>query len=415
MATNEWLLLRIPPQDDAPLTWVALDAAGQLLAPPADVQDPQLQAMAVGRRVALLVPGSDVAYFNVQLPAGNDARLLQLAPFALEDQVSEDLEELHFAIGSRDAASGMVPVAVVNRERMAGWQARAAALQLSPAAVYVESELAPTLPGHVTMTVCEEQLVLRQEDGLPLLMPASDPLFALGMLLGEEADPAAVHLAVYACAQEWPRHSESIEALRGQVASLNVQLDAGGPLALYARNIGAARPMNLLQGAFRPSAASQNTWERWRAVAIAMLVLVVLQISGSWWQLHRVRAEAAQLDKSMATLFTTVFPGQSPGADPYGQFQRRLAEVAGGSAQQGEFLPMLAAIAAAQQNVPMTRLESLGFKPGALQLRLSAPDSSTLEQFSQALRAGGYLVEILSGQSQGQNYSGQLTVKVQGS
>ncbi|HTQ35704.1 MAG TPA: type II secretion system protein GspL [Steroidobacteraceae bacterium] len=410
MATTEWLLLRLPAQeDDAPLHWAAADESGKLLSAPADEHD--LAAMAAGRRVALLAPAADVSRFEVQLPAANEARLLQLAPFALEDLVSEDLEQLHFAVGVRDSASGLVPVAVVNRQRMAHWLARATALRLQPAAVFAESDLAPVMPGHVTMVLVDDQLLLRREGAPPLLMPADDPALALEMLLGDAAEVAGANLMIHAAPDEWARHAGPLELLRERVASFNVQLDAGGLLALYARSLGEARPINLLQGAFRPAQSRAAGWERWRGAALMLLALVVLHVGASWWQLHRLHGESAELDQSMAQLYARVFPGQRPGPDPHAQFVRRNNEINAGTAQKGEFLPLLAALAAAQQNAPATRLESLTFKPGMLQLQASAPTADGLEQFSEALRAGGYAVQILSGQSQGERYAGQISVK----
>lgn len=414
MANSEWLLLRLAAQDDAPLSWAAVDESGRLLATPADEHDPQLAGMAAGRRVALLVPAGDVSHLEVQLPAGNEARLLQLVPFALEDQLSEDIEDLHFAVGTRNAVSGLVPAAVVNRERMAQWMARMSGLQLVPARVISESELVPVLPGHVTMVAGDDQLLLRREGSAPLLMPAADPAFALEMLLGSGEELASVNLAVYASADEWPRYAAAIEALRARVASLNVQLESGGLLAMYARQLPQSKTINLLQGAFRPDQSRGAGLERWRGVAAALLALVLLDAAGSWWQARGLQAESAQLEKSMANLFSSVFPGQQPAADPRRQFERRLAQIAGGATEKGELLPMLAALAAAQQNTPVAKLESINFRSGSMQLRVGAPDASTLEQFSQSLRAGGYNVEIQSGQSQGESYSGQIAVKVQG-
>jgi type II secretion system protein L len=219
---------------------------------------------------------------------------------------------------------------------------------------------------------------------------------------------------VYASADEWPRYAAAIEALRARVASCNVQLESGGLLALYARQLSQSKSINLLQGAFRPDQSRGGGFERWRGVAAALVALVLLDAAGSWWQTHGLKAESEQLDKSMANLFSSVFPGQQPATDPRRQFERRLAQIAGGATERGELLPMLAALAAAQQNTPVAKLESINFRSGSMNLRVGAPDASTLEQFSQSLRAGGYKVEILSGQSQGDTYSGQIAVKVQG-
>jgi general secretion pathway protein L len=411
MATTEWLLLRVPALDDAPLSWAAADSSGQLLALPADEHDASLRGMAAGRRIALLVPAGDVSLFQVQLPAGNEARLAQLAPYALEDLVSEDLEQLHFAVGRRDADSGLTTVAVAQRARMEHWLARVAALQLRPATLISESELAPALPGHVTMLLADDQLLLRRDGAAPMLLPAADPLLAMEILLGADADLASVNLSIYASAEQWPAHETIIEALRERVGSYKVQLESGGLLALYARSIVEAQPVNLLQGAYKPMQSQLGGWARWRAVAMALAALLLVHLTASWFELHRLRSESARLNQSIAKIYSTVFPGQRPGQQPRRQFEQRLAQLSGGGIQQGELLPLLAALAAAKQNVPIAKLESLTFKTGSLQLRLRTPDAEALELFSQALRAGGYGVETLSGTPQGDQYVGQLEVK----
>jgi type II secretion system protein L len=242
-------------------------------------------------------------------------------------------------------------------------------------------------------------------------LPAADPLLALEMLLGSGSELAGVNLAVYASPEDWPVHGPAIESLRDRVASLTVQLESGGLLGLYARGLVEAQPINLLQGAFKPNQPQHGGWPRWRGVAAALLALFVLHVAASLLELHLLHKQTAVVDQSIAGVYAAAFPGQRPGAEPRREFERRLAQISGGAIQQGELLPLLAAVAAAEQNVPVAKLESFSFKTGAMQLRLNTPDAQALESFSQALRNGGYGVEIVSGQPQGERYSGQLEVK----
>jgi general secretion pathway protein L len=195
---TEWLLLRVARQPGDPWTWAVVDAAGQLLAPPAEASMASLQGAAAGRRTALLLPGADVALFTATLPAGNEARLLPLVPFALEDQVSQDIELLHFSIGPRDPLTGNTAVAVIERALLDQWLARAAALGVVPQAAYADSEMVPVFPGQVTAVVVEDQLVLRSDDVRTAVLPAADPLLALEMFLAPGTELSTVSLAVYA-------------------------------------------------------------------------------------------------------------------------------------------------------------------------------------------------------------------------
>lgn len=414
MATNDWLLLRLPAHDDAPLSWAAADGNGQLISLPSADTGAGLHTLSTGRRVALVVPGEAVSQFQVALPAGNEARLLALAPFALEDQVSEDVELLHFAVGSRDPGTGLVPVAVVDKASMDHWLARAASLQLLPRAMFAESDLAPVLPGHVTLVITGDQLLLRHDSDRPLLLPAADPKLALEMLLGSSTSLATVNLVVHASPEDWERHAAAIDPLRDVVATFKVQLGSGGLLALYAQGLAQSTPINLLQGDYRPQRTRNSSWRQWREVAMLAAALAVLHVGASLWELRQLRKASAELDQRIATVFEAIYPGQTPGSNPRRLLEQRLASLAGQSGQSGELMVMLAAVAAARQNVPVAQVRALTFDTGSLRLRLGAPDAATLESFSQALRAAGYTADLASGSQRDDAYEGQIDMKAQG-
>lgn len=414
MATGDWLLLRLPATSGAAPAWALVDSTGALLPQPAEDPATALSVLAAGRQVALLAPSADVALFTAQLPAGNEARLQQLAPFALEEQVSEDLDDLHFAVGARDAATGEVPVVVVGRERMHDWLAQAEALGIRPKAMFAESDLAPLLPGHVTLLVAPDALVLRNDAGRPVVFPPDDPALALSMLLGPEADLSTVNLSVHALPEDWPQHEAAIEALRDRVASLKVQLHAGGLLGLHAQGIASSSPVNLLQGDYKPQRRATNLWLRWRTAAALLGALLLLHVAAGLWDLYSTRQEARRLDAEINRVYGSIFPGQQPGRQVRRTLEARMRSVAGGGSAQGELMGLLAALAAARQNVPLATLDSMTYKPGQLQLTLSAPDASTLEQFSQALRAGGFGATVASGNQTERGFKGQIDMKVSG-
>jgi general secretion pathway protein L len=411
----DWLLLRLPAEDDAPVSWVVADAHGQLLSMPSNDESGGLHTLATGRKVALLVPAGEVSFFQATLPAGNEARLLQLAPFALEDQLSQDVDALHFAVGTRDSASGSVPVAVMERARLQHHMARAAQLQLIPQAVFAESDLAPMLPGHVTMLVTGDQLLLRDDATRSLVLPAADPLLALEMLPGTGANLSQANLTVFVGPGDWQKYSQVIEPLRERVASFKVQLNNGGVLAQLAQGVAHGAALNLLQGALKPRNTSRTSWHAWKWVAGLAAALLVLHVAGSMWQLRQLRRASTELDAATTQLYGSIYPGQPMGREPRRALEKRLAALAGGGGSQGEFMNLLAAVAAAKQNVPVAQLESLTFKPGNLQLKLTAPDASALDQFNQALRAGGFKADLKSGNAKGTGYEGLVELSGAGS
>jgi type II secretion system protein L len=262
----------------------------------------------------------------------------------------------------------------------------------------------------VTLLLAGEQLILRNDRGRPLAFPAEDPQLALAALLGGEGNLGNVHLAIYSSPEDWSRHEAALEQLRTAVASFRVQLFTGGIFGVYAQGMANSSPVNLLQGAFKMQSPAANHWQRWRTAAMLLLGLLVLHAAGTLWDLRSQRLESARLDAEISRVFGTIFPGQGPGPAPRRAIEARLQAVAGGAGQSGELMPLLAAVAAARQNVPAARLEAVTFKPGALQLKISAPDAATLEQYSQALRAGGYGANVASGSQKPSGFEGMIDV-----
>ena len=104
----DWLLLRLPRTLQEHATWLVVDARGAAVGPPQGGPLSLAAPRAAGRHVVVLVPGTEVLLAQPELPpAKAGARLQQLVAYALEEQLAEDIDELHFAIGRRHGDSAV--------------------------------------------------------------------------------------------------------------------------------------------------------------------------------------------------------------------------------------------------------------------------------------------------------------------
>src|SRR5262245_36924849 len=142
---SESLVIQL--RDGAAPRWMVCNADGHVLVNAVSGELVQAAPLAVGRRVAVIVPSSDVLVTEVEAPARSAAKLAQVIPFALEERVADEIEDLHFAIGERSAETGRVAVAVVTRARVDAWLAELASAGLHPQAIYSEGQLLPAMPG----------------------------------------------------------------------------------------------------------------------------------------------------------------------------------------------------------------------------------------------------------------------------
>ncbi|MGH8295190.1 MAG: type II secretion system protein GspL [Steroidobacteraceae bacterium] len=406
----DWLLLRLPRNPQEQATWLVVDARGAPAGPPQGGPLSLAAPRAPGRHVVVLVPGTEVLLARPELPpAKGSAKLHQLVPYALEEQLAEDIEDLHFAIGHRQGDSGRVPVAVVARKLMDEWTALLKASGLEAEAMYADSELLPQNPGQAVALLEEGAVVVRPPSGAVVTLPADALGEALETALSgiEPGTPGGRGLILYTGAAEWHRHAATVEAARAQFEGIQIQLLTGGPLALFAQQLPTATATNLLQGHYAPATPNRVGWSAWRVAALLLAGFVALHIAGKAAELTVLDHADRRLDASIGQVFHTAMPGQPDTYEARREMEQRLAAVRAGEASGG-FLLALQALVQAHHAAPAAVLEALTFRDGALELKASAPNVESLARLSRTLRQQGWRARLVSDTAAGSKYEGHI-------
>jgi len=406
----DWLLLRLPRADAELATWLVVDARGAPISPPQSGPLGLAAARAPGRRVCLLVGGAEVLLAEPEVPVKAGAKLPQLVPYALEEQLAEDIEDLHFALGKRSGESNRIPVAVVARALLDGWLAELRGAGIEPDAVYADSELLPENPGQAVALLEGDMVSVRPPGGTPVTLPAD----ALGEALeiarsgAESSGTGARGLILYTGAAEWQQHSAQVEAARPHFDGIRVQLLAGGPLALFAQQLPSAAAINLLQGPYAPVSSRGTGFMAWRVAAILLASLIGLHLIGKAAELHVLKRHERQVDASIRDTFRSSMHTEASASEARRLMERRLTGVRG--AGEG-LLPALQALAQARDAAPGTSVQTLNFHGGSLEMKLSAPDATSLDRLSQSLRSSGWHADLTGGSNAGSAYEGRIQMR----
>ena len=406
----DWLLLRLPHAGAELATWLVVDARGAPISPPQSGPLALAAARAPGRRVCLLVGGAEVLLAEPEVPVKAGAKLPQLVPYALEEQLAEDIEDLHFALGKRSGESSRIPVAVVARALLDGWLAELRGAGIEPDAVYADSELLPENPGQAVALLEGDMVSVRPPGGTPVTLPAD----ALGEALeiarsgAESSGTGARGLILYTGAAEWQQHSAQVEAARPHFDGIRVQLLAGGPLALFAQQLPSAAAINLLQGSYAPVSSRGTGFMAWRVAAILLASLIGLHVVGKAAELHVLKRHERQVDASIRDTFRSSMHSEASASEARRLMERRLIGVRG--AGEG-LLPALQALAQARDAAPGTSVQSLNFHGGSLEMKLSAPDATSLDRLSQSLRSSGWHADLTGGSNAGSAYEGRIQMR----
>jgi general secretion pathway protein L len=412
----EWLLIRLPRTPEQPATWLTVDARGAPSGPPQSGPLSLAAPRGVGRRVCALVPSTDVLLAEPEVPMKAGTKLQQVVPYALEEQLADDIDDLHFAIGKRATDSQRTPVAVIRQSLMDEWLTSLKASSLDPESMYTDSDLLPQNPGQSVALLEEDVVVVRPPLGSPVTLPVEALEEALQIAQHDSANTSPElaatgirGLVLYTGAAEWHQHSARIEALRERFDGIKIQLLAQGPLALFAQQLPTATPINLLQGPYAPTKASTVGWRSWRVAAILLASLVGLHVVGKAAELTVLKRNEQKLDTSIGETFRQAMPGAGAAIDARRRMEQRLAQAQSGG--PGALLPVLQAIVEARTIAPGTTLRALSFHQGAVDTKLLAKDASSLDHMTQSLRAHGWQADLTSGGATADGYEGRIQIR----
>lgn len=412
---NEFLVIRLDPAPRETASWTLVDESGVLLGSLAHGLLEEASVVARGRQVIVLVPATDVLRVNADVPVKGGSRLLQALPFALEEQLADDVDELHFAAGAR-GVDGRVPVSVVRRTAMENWKQRLAAAGIEPQLMYGEGDAIGRTPNTTTLLLQEDCAVLADPDGgyTAMDLDSAEGVVELWLAQRESADQpvSPLHLVVYGTPPALERIQSGLERLRARVESLELRALTDGPLPRLAAQIVTSPGINLLQGAYSRRSTLRAFWPAWRVAASLLVAVCAMGLVVQLLEIRRLRHEVAAVDASIDQAFHYVFPDAGPVGDPRNELSSRLRQLGErNAAAPQEFLNALDAVARAFAASNEARIEAFSYRPGSMELRVRAPSVEILDRIQQAVTGSGNLkAQIQSANSSGSEVIGRLQI-----
>jgi len=409
----ESLIIRLPASAEESAAWLVVDANGGRRSAAQTASLSLASPLAIGKRVVVLVPGVDVLLAEPELPVRGGARLAQIVPFALEEQLADDVENVHFAIGRPEAGHLGTPVAAVSHASLHGWLDRLQAAKLFPDAVFADSAVLPAMPGQTVILIDAARIYARRPGEPPVVLHAA-PLAEALELAAFGGGAQDTHAIIYLTPADWAAHQATINQLRDRLASLKVQLLPDGPLALLAQRAVTSTPINLLQGRYAAKSQWADTWRVWRLAAILAGCLIGLNLLGKGVEIWRLDRVEKQLDASIEQAFRDAMPGEQNAIDARRRMESRLQAIRGGALDGNDLLTALGVLGGAVAQVSDTSLEALSFRGGVLDLKVAAKDVGSLERLRQLVTERGSTAELQSSNQRAEGVEGRIQIRGQG-
>ena len=324
----------------------------------------------------------DVLLTAAHLPKMNQSRFMQALPYALEEQLIEEVENLHFAIGEYqpDAEIG---VAIVSHAKMQQWLLLLQAWGVKAGSLMPLTHALPQSDGawHVFI---HDMAVWRTTPLQGLVCDKNNfPSWLELAFSASPAKPAQITIHNYSS-------SAVADTIHMPVPCNEECLPASEFIADTARFALSTPYINLLQGQYaikrsRLPQFDQLTRTVFNLAKVVLLLLFLYPLGSLFILNHRVRT----IDQEIAAIYKQQFPQASSVVAPKIRMQEKLNKLETQLISEDRLFLLLGFIGKGMQETKNIKLKRLDFQNNQVTLALTAASTDDFSAFTDFLTNKG--------------------------
>lgn len=396
-----FLPLKVDTPDELLLTefcWVFADVNNELKLVRGLPEDAAKAAL--NYSVTLILPGEDVLYLSATVPGKNLQQVQQAVPYVLEDNVIDDVDELHFAISKKNTGDNEYDVAVINEQYF-----NSIVTQLGSLGIQLDRVIADYfLLQPKTLFSDGTRLLCNCEDTKFSLLPGKHlKLTELGMSKND------IDKLVY-CHPE-PSSENNLSAYKDEL-EIEIEQSPIQPYLYLVKNCPAAPGINLLQGAYRKKKNWSKAGKAWMPAAAAFLIWLLVEGVMFVADYISLSNQSHKLNEQMVQIYKSTFPGARNISNPRARMESQLLSLKKRKGQNGRgFTEMLSGSAAIFANTPGLKIKTMRYYDGRINLELKVASLQALDKLKlQLINEQGYQVEIQNASSDKENVSARIQI-----
>lgn len=368
--------------------WVITSETGEIIASVRQEQLSNLSAQTKDADVIVIVPAEDVLLTETTLPKLSRHKLLQALPYALEEQLIDEVSDLHFAIGVHNA-NGTLPVAVVAKTKMQYWLDSLKTAGIEPTNMISMIQALP---------LTDKQCDIYSFDNIYMVRTGKYSGFAA------DADSFEKMLTLYK--EEHPE------------VNMTSQLDSAKnfmEILAFTGTTGKAEmiAINLLQTPYatkRKLTRTKNVWKFAAYFAAAWMAVVVISNVISFFILHY---QSSHIENKIQAIYMHHFPHATSMVAPRERMEQKLKEMTA-AAQKNNFLSLLATVGKSLSKTTGIHLQHMEYRSGILTLEISSAAFDNVDSLISDLNTHGLTVKQQNSASAGSQVKATLLINAGG-
>ena len=330
-----------------------------------------------GAHVIVLVSSEDVFMTRLALPGKNRNKLLKAVPFAVEDQIVDDIDNLHFALSPQPDQDKYI-VAAVEQRLMNYWDSALKAAGIQANAIVPDVLALLDTEDSWTVLLEPSRAIVRSSHGL-FSSDIENLPFMLNNMHAEAGDNPPAEVTVYDCSEA--SYMTSLQALSPNIP-FNVVECTEGPLGVFAKYYEPRRSVNLLQGEFHYKQGMSRHFKPWIPAAALFVIWIGWQLILNIFALVDLNSQSEALTTQMQQVHKSAFASAKVPIAGYerSDMEARLKKLLEKQGQASNSLQeMLVTTAPIIKNLKGVTVNGIRYNNGKLDLELTVQQASEVD------------------------------------
>lgn len=354
----------------------------------------------------------------------------------LEDNLTEDVEFVHFALGAK-RKSKPTNVAIVNRELLENWIALLAQNRLRTEMLVPDVLLAPIDEKVWTVLFCDDRVLLRtgQKNGLAFQADQTATLLSATLedaIAGNQFTDGDITIQFH-YVEEDEKANLAVNLAENELIALQSSEDREFPVLVERQYISTSAfevlcenlctanaekdSLNLLQGEYKQETIKMGSKFKWKPAAALFTAWMVLFLGGQLGQTYYYNQKADALDDQSIAHFRTLFPHVKKVRNVKKQMSSFIRQAGGADTNVG-FVPLLGSTGQFVYNFNKKKKETVilkrvtyDAKQGGLRVDMLISDFTDLETLKNQIEQSGLTVTIDAATKDADKVKARLRIK----
>ena len=260
-----------------------------------------------------LIPADETIFCIADIPARQSHLVAQALPYAIEEQVAQNIDTLHLALG-RHTEDGYQVAAIDTGQMAYWWHLLGGWRNTQMTAVYPDAALLPMTENGWTLCLAEQSVLMRSDRGEWLSIQADNLPVAARIMATPSTDSvmAEIPVRLYSSGTDREKQesiirefSEASERLRVTMETLDMSVTE---LLAWSHYQQLCQPINLCQAQFSMKPGNSSSFSPWKPLIAVAAIWFVIQVTLEIGMGIYHHNQAEQLQNRAMAIYREVFP-----------------------------------------------------------------------------------------------------------